>query len=80
MPTPPEYRAVAQHVGSAVRAELARHGKTNGDLGACLNLTAQTVGRRLSGESPFDVVELAMVARWLDVDVAVFALPTEVVA
>lgn len=75
-----EFREVARTIGSTVRAELARHGKTQGDLGSCLNLTAQTVGKRLSGESPFDVVELAMVAKWLGIDVGVFNLPTEIVA
>lgn len=72
MPTPPEYRPLAQAVGSTVRAELARHGKTNGDLGKCLNLNIGTVAKRLSGESAFDVVELAMVAEWLGIDAGVF--------
>lgn len=80
MPTPPEYRAIARTVGSSVRAELARHDKTQRDLAACLGLTEHTVGKRLSGESSFDVVELARVAKWLNVDAAVFKIPNEIVA
>lgn len=78
MQPPLEFREVARTIGSAVRAELARYDKTQDDLAACLNLTRQTVGKRLSGESPFDVVELAMVAKWLGIDVGVFNLPTEI--
>lgn len=80
MPTPPEYRAITQTVGSTVRAELARYGKTQDDLATCLGLTRQTVAKRLSGESAFDVVELAMVAKWLGIDAGIFNLSNEGVA
>ncbi|HXH77281.1 helix-turn-helix transcriptional regulator [Nocardioides sp.] len=65
--TPTEY---ATAIGSEVRAELARQRKTQADLAAALSLTPATIGRRLDGTSPFNVVELAKTANWLGVPVA----------
>jgi len=58
----------AEAVASEVRAELARQQKTAGDLAAALNMTAHTAGRRLRGEVPFDVIELAQIGLWLGID------------
>lgn len=64
--TPTEY---AEAIGSEVRAELARQRKTQADLAAALGVTPATAARRLDGSSPFDVLELAKVANWLNVSV-----------
>lgn len=64
-PTPTEY---AEAVAAEVRAEMGRKRKSQADLAATLAITTATAGRRLSGEVPFDVIELMRVADWLDVD------------
>lgn len=71
---------VAVTVAANVRAELGRHRKTYTDLAAHLGIGKQTVSARMSGSVPFDVVELASIAKWLQVDVTVFLPPTGVVA
>lgn len=55
--------------GSPVRygAEMARQKKTTAALAQALGIGAHTAGRRVSGEIPFDVLELAVVAHWLSV-------------
>lgn len=63
-------RQAADRVAGEVRAELARQRKSASDLAAALGITPHTAGRRLSGETPFDVVELARVATWLGVAMA----------
>lgn len=70
MPTPPEYADIARQVGANVRAELARHQKTQADLAQRLGISAQTAGWRVSGDKPFTAVEVAIVARWLNVDIS----------
>lgn len=59
---------VAERSASEVRAELAKQRRTATELAAVLGITPQTVGRRLSGETPFDVIELVSAAEWLGVD------------
>lgn len=63
-------RAAGARVAGEVRAELARQRKTAADLSAALGVTQHTAGRRISGEVPFDVIELAQVAIWLGVPLA----------
>lgn len=58
----------AEVVASEVRAELARQKKTAGNLAAVLSMTPHTAGRRLRGDVPFDVIELAQIGLWLGVD------------
>ncbi len=60
-------RAAAQRVAGEVRAEMARQKKTTAALAQALGIGAHTAGRRVSGEIPFDVLELAVVAHWLSV-------------
>lgn len=60
----------ASLVAGQVRAELARHNKTAGDLADALGVTQHTVGRRLSGKVPFTAAELVQTAAWLGVDTA----------
>lgn len=57
----------AEAVASEVRAALARHKKTAGDLATALGTTPHTAGRRLRGDIPFDVIEIAKIADWLGV-------------
>lgn len=51
-----------------VRAEMARQNKTQAGLADALKVTAHTASKRMSGEIPFNIVELLAVARWLEVD------------
>lgn len=64
-PTPTEYAAV---VAGEVRAEMGRKRKSQADLAGALDITTATAGRRLSGEVPFDVIELMRIANWLSVE------------
>lgn len=57
---------VVQFVAAEVRAEMARQSKSQSDLAQALGVTGQTAGRRLSGDVPFDIAEIALVADWLD--------------
>jgi hypothetical protein len=60
---------ISDTVTRNVRAELARHNKTKTDLGRHLELGPDAIKNRLSGRKPFDVVEVASIARWLGVDI-----------
>lgn len=57
----------AKAVGRNVRAEMARNGLTQGGLAQSLRITQPAVSRRLGGEIPFNVNELAIVARLVGV-------------
>lgn len=57
-------------VASTVRAELARRDKTQADLAAVLHLSTAAVSRRLSGQVPWDLVELDATARFLGLPVS----------
>ena len=61
---------VANGVASEVRGEMARQRKTQQELATTLGVNAHTAGRRIRGEVPFDVVELEVIAAWLDVPVS----------
>lgn len=58
----------AEAVASEVRAEMGRQRKTQAELADALGVTPHTVGRRLSGEVPFDVIEVVQIGLWLGVD------------
>lgn len=49
---------------------MARRRRTQVQLAEHLGISHVTVGRRLSGESPFTVDELVAVAQFLEVDPA----------
>lgn len=59
----------AQRVAANVRAELARADKSQEDAAAELRVSRSAFGRRMTGEVPFDVVELDRLAAFLDVPV-----------
>jgi transcriptional regulator with XRE-family HTH domain len=63
--TPQQY---AENVATEVRAEMGRQRKTQAELAQALGITAATAGRRLSGEVPFDLIEIAQAAVWLGVE------------
>jgi len=62
-----KHAPTTEAVASEVRAEMGRQRKTQADLAAVLKIYPATAARRLDGSVPFDVVELATVARWLGV-------------
>lgn len=57
--------AVAFSIANEVRAELARQQKTAAELAEVLKVTPHTMGRRLKGATPFNVVELMTAVTWL---------------
>lgn len=59
----------AERTAAAVRAELGRQRITGRGLARELGWAFNTTSRRLSGQYPFDVDELAQVARYLGVPI-----------
>lgn len=59
----------AQAIGSAVKAELARSGKSIASLAPILNISRGSVYTRTRGATAFDYVELQLVADYLDLEV-----------
>ena len=51
-----------------MRAELARAGKTAGDMAIVIGVTPHTAGRRLRGITDFTAVELVVIAKWLGIE------------
>lgn len=60
-------RSTTERVVENVRAEMARRGLTQSDLGDALGLTQQACSRRLTGRVDFSVSELAEAAELLAV-------------
>ena len=69
--TPAEYGVA---VAAEVRAEMGRQGRTAKELAVVLGVSATTARSRMSGAVVIDVVELLLVATWLDVPVERLAL------
>lgn len=61
----------AQRVASAVRAELARRKLSHSTLIPIIQGSRGAVYRRLAGEVPFNVDEIAQIAEFLDLPVSV---------
>jgi transcriptional regulator with XRE-family HTH domain len=55
-------------IAAAVRAEIARHQKTQREVALVLGLPQPSVSKRLLGEVPFRAEEIAAIAAWLGVD------------
>jgi transcriptional regulator with XRE-family HTH domain len=53
--------------GANVRGEMARRGVTQEAVGKALRLSQPAVSKRLRGDVPFDINELATIAALLDV-------------
>ena len=54
----------SRRVGEEVRALMARHGVNQTQVAATLGIHQSAVSKRLTGRTPFDVNELAAVARF----------------
>lgn len=59
-------------IAAEMRAEMARQGKTQRELGAVLKLDQPSISLRLRGERSFKAEEIAVAAAWLGVPVAQF--------
>lgn len=60
-------QSLAEQTAGAVRAELARRRMSGADLARKLDWKRSATARRLSGEKPFNVNELQLIADALDV-------------
>jgi transcriptional regulator with XRE-family HTH domain len=60
----------AQQVGANVRAEAARRKVSGSAVARAIGLSQSAMSRRLAGEYPFSVTELAQIALYLDVPVS----------
>ena len=64
-------------VAAQVREEMARQGISQVKLARLLGVAQQTVSRRIVGEVPFDITELARVADLLNVPLTKFVSAAE---
>jgi len=60
-------RLASQRVAAELRAELARQKRSGRELSVVLGISEHTTGRRLNGETPFNMVELAAACMWLGI-------------
>jgi hypothetical protein len=67
----PEDANNAKYFADEVRAEMARKRITAAELALSLGISAHTMGRRLSGQTPFNSNEMVIVARRMGVSMAV---------
>ena len=63
---------IAENVASNVRAEIARRRRTGRSVALELGWSQPYMSRRLTGEMPFNVNDLARIAEVLDVPVTCF--------
>lgn len=56
--------------GANVRGEMARRGVTQASLSIAIGLSQPAISKRLRGETPFDINELARIAVFLNVPLA----------
>jgi transcriptional regulator with XRE-family HTH domain len=65
-------------IAANVRAEAARHDRTQLDLAELLGITHSAISRRMRGETPFRDYELQSIAEYLGVSIAtLFAVSRE---
>ena len=64
-----DFSTPAERVAATVRAELARHRKTQSGLADHLGYGRTSLHRRMTGEQPFDIDEIHKIATYLDVPV-----------
>jgi transcriptional regulator with XRE-family HTH domain len=57
-------------LGANVRAEMARRGDSQTDLGRVLGISQGSVSARLRGETPFKINELVTLVAYFDVPLA----------
>lgn len=70
----------SQRIAGEVRAELARQKRSARELAAVLGISEHTAGRRLNGETPFNMVELVTACTWLRMGLADLVRRAEAVA
>lgn len=56
-------------IGANVRAEIARHGRTQVGAGTVLHLPQGSISKRINGDTDWKVEELLILADWLGVTV-----------
>ncbi|MFB7843593.1 helix-turn-helix domain-containing protein [Microbacterium sp. NPDC056052] len=61
--------AFAISIADEIRAELARQRKTAADLAIVLGITQHTMGRRLNGHTPFNMIEMSRIAEFLGISI-----------
>lgn len=66
---------VRRRIGASVRAEAARRGLRQLDIGLRLGVSQSAVSGRFVGRLPFSAEELVELADWFDVPVARFFEP-----
>lgn len=64
----------AKRIADAVRAELARAGVTQAEIGRALGLSQPAMSRRMAGTVEFSAVELQRIAHTLGVSVAALGM------
>lgn len=69
-----------EKVAEVIRVEMARRRMTQRSLAEATGLTQSYIGRRLTGEMPFDTDDLARIAIALDIPVSMFLAETSVAA
>lgn len=72
-------QTTTQLTAGAVRAELARRRISGRELGRAIGWSLGTTSRRLNGQSPITVDELARIAQFIDVPLAAL-LPEQIAA
>lgn len=65
--TLPDEAETARRFADEVRGELARQRRTAAELALAIGSTQQTIGRRLSGATPFNAIEMAFLSRFLGI-------------
>lgn len=60
----------AKRIGNAVKAELARKGRSTASLVETLGLSRNSIYSRTRGDMPFDYVELQLIADSLEIDLS----------
>ena len=66
-----------EQVAEEVRVVLARRRMSQKELGVAIGRSQPFMSRRLNGELPFDIAELAAIAEALDVPITDFLPPVE---
>ncbi|QIK62313.1 hypothetical protein G7068_03160 [Leucobacter viscericola] len=61
-----------QRIAGGVRAEMARQRKDANQLMEVLHLSRNSVYRRMNGDVPFNLNEIATVSEWLNVPISAF--------
>lgn len=64
---PPMQQTSTQRTAEAVRMAMARRQVRPGEIAKLLNCSRTTLWRRLDGKAPFDVEQLGLIAKRLDV-------------